>query len=312
MAKNKISEWSATAANNTDIGGIDIAEGCAPSGINNAIRELMAQVKDQQTGTDADNFTVGGNLSVTGTTTLTGTPTAPTAAAGNNTTQLATTAFVTTALGTLGTMASQNANAVAITGGSINVTTFSTTETLSIVPATSTGLAAIELGSARTGDGLSYIDFHSSSGTDYDFRILRAAGVNNTVNFYNAGTGGMYFYTNGVQRAAIDSTGIVGNLVGTASNSIGEGQTWQDMTSSRAFSTDYTNSTGRPIMFSVTNTASDAGVELYVGGVLVGQTGQIGGSGNDIHNMTAIVPTGATYRANAVRTAGTLYWAELR
>jgi hypothetical protein len=72
MAKNKISEWSATAANNTDIGGIDIAEGCAPSGINNAIRELMAQVKDQQTGTDADNFVVGGNLSVTGTTTATG------------------------------------------------------------------------------------------------------------------------------------------------------------------------------------------------------------------------------------------------
>jgi hypothetical protein len=72
MAKNKISEWSATAANNTDIGGIDIAEGCAPSGINNAIRELMAQVKDQQTGTDADNFTVGGNLSVTGTSTFTG------------------------------------------------------------------------------------------------------------------------------------------------------------------------------------------------------------------------------------------------
>jgi hypothetical protein len=83
MAKNKISEWSATAANNTDIGGIDIAEGCAPSGINNAIRELMAQVKDQQTGTDADNFTVGGNLSVTGTTTATGAITATGGVTGN-------------------------------------------------------------------------------------------------------------------------------------------------------------------------------------------------------------------------------------
>jgi hypothetical protein len=101
MSKNKISEWSATASNNTDIGGIDIAEGCAPSGINNAIRELMAQVKDQQTGTDADNFTVGGNLSVTGTTTLTGIPTAPTAASGTNTTQIATTAFVIAALAVL-------------------------------------------------------------------------------------------------------------------------------------------------------------------------------------------------------------------
>jgi len=73
MPKNKVSEYSATAANNTDIGGINIAEGCAPSGINNAIRELMAQIKDMQTGADLDNFTVGGNLSVTGTLTVTST-----------------------------------------------------------------------------------------------------------------------------------------------------------------------------------------------------------------------------------------------
>jgi hypothetical protein len=118
MAKNKISEWSATAANNTDIGGIDIAEGCAPSGINNAIRELMAQVKDQQTGTDADNFTVGGNLTVTGTTTLTGVPTAPTAAGGTNTTQIATTAFVANAL--ISTLAT------AYPVGSIYISTVST------------------------------------------------------------------------------------------------------------------------------------------------------------------------------------------
>lgn len=54
MAKNKISEYSATAADNTDIGGIDIAEGCAPSGINNAIRTLMKQIKDLQAGTSGD------------------------------------------------------------------------------------------------------------------------------------------------------------------------------------------------------------------------------------------------------------------
>lgn len=46
-------------------------------------------------------------------------PTAPTAAPGTNTTQIATTAFVQAATGTLGTMATQNANSVAITGGSI-------------------------------------------------------------------------------------------------------------------------------------------------------------------------------------------------
>jgi hypothetical protein len=66
MAKNKVSEWSATASNNTDISGINIAEGCAPSGINNAIRELMAQVKDMQTGADGDGLVVGGAFTASG------------------------------------------------------------------------------------------------------------------------------------------------------------------------------------------------------------------------------------------------------
>ena len=70
MAKTKISEYSSTSANNTDISNINIAEGCSPANVNNAIRTLMAQLKDQQDGTSGDPFTVGGNLTVTGTTTL--------------------------------------------------------------------------------------------------------------------------------------------------------------------------------------------------------------------------------------------------
>lgn len=104
MAKNKISEYSSTASNNTDIGGINIAEGCAPSGINNAIRELMAQLKDQQTGSDADNFVVGGAFTCTGaavfssTVALGSTATATTQSAGDNSTKVATTAYVASAL----------------------------------------------------------------------------------------------------------------------------------------------------------------------------------------------------------------------
>jgi hypothetical protein len=56
MAKVKISDFSATPASNTDIDGINLAEGCAPSGINDAIRELMAQLKDFQTGAAGDSF----------------------------------------------------------------------------------------------------------------------------------------------------------------------------------------------------------------------------------------------------------------
>ena len=85
MAKNKVSEWSSVAANNTDVGGIDIAEGCAPSGINNGIRELMAQVKDMITGADGDSQVVGGNLTVNGTSTLTGAVTATAGVTGSTT-----------------------------------------------------------------------------------------------------------------------------------------------------------------------------------------------------------------------------------
>jgi hypothetical protein len=59
--------------------------------------------------------------------TFTGTPAGPTATAGSNTTQLATTAYVkaeiTTATASLSTMSTQSAGAVAITGGTITGTT---------------------------------------------------------------------------------------------------------------------------------------------------------------------------------------------
>lgn len=58
MAKTKISEFSSTPADNTDIGGIDIGEGCAPSGINNAIRTLMSDIKDLQAGTSGDTIPI--------------------------------------------------------------------------------------------------------------------------------------------------------------------------------------------------------------------------------------------------------------
>jgi hypothetical protein len=58
MAKTKISEYSATSADNTDISNINIAEGCSPANVNNAIRTLMAQIKDLQAGTSGDTIPV--------------------------------------------------------------------------------------------------------------------------------------------------------------------------------------------------------------------------------------------------------------
>lgn len=72
MAKTKISEFSATAADNTDITNINIAEGCSPANLNNAVRSLMALLKDQQTGTSGDPFTVAGTLVSSGQVDITG------------------------------------------------------------------------------------------------------------------------------------------------------------------------------------------------------------------------------------------------
>jgi hypothetical protein len=72
MAKTKISEFSSTAADNTDITNINIAEGCSPANLNNSIRSLMALLKDQQTGSSGDPFTVAGTLVSSGQVDITG------------------------------------------------------------------------------------------------------------------------------------------------------------------------------------------------------------------------------------------------
>ena len=44
--KDSVSDWSITPNSNDNVGGINIAEGCAAANINNAIRTVMAQVKE--------------------------------------------------------------------------------------------------------------------------------------------------------------------------------------------------------------------------------------------------------------------------
>ena len=120
MSKEKISQWDINPANNTDVGGINIAENCPPSNINNAIRELMSQVKEFQNGVSGDSLTLNATLQGNGNSNFPFSSTTKTQPAGTNSTKIATTAYVDREVGTLGTIASQDANAVAITGGIIS------------------------------------------------------------------------------------------------------------------------------------------------------------------------------------------------
>ncbi len=101
-------------------------------------------------------------------------------------------------------------------------------------------------------------------------------------------------------------------LTGTASSlnaGIGVGQTWSNVTASRALSTTYTNSTGKPIQVSITINGSGAGSStLTIGGVALYNAAH-SASANGF--WSAIVPAGATYSITA--TSATLGgWAELR
>ena len=50
MAKNSVADWSPTAAENTDLGGISLAENVMrPPAVNDAFREMMAQIKSDST-----------------------------------------------------------------------------------------------------------------------------------------------------------------------------------------------------------------------------------------------------------------------
>ena len=119
MAKTKISEFSATAADNTDITNINIAEGCSPANVNNAIRSLMSLLKNQQDGSSGDPFTVASTLVSSGTLDVTGAFRLDGTAGASGQALVSAGGANTPTWSTLGTMAAQNSTTVAITGGTI-------------------------------------------------------------------------------------------------------------------------------------------------------------------------------------------------
>lgn len=67
MTKANITQYSSTPSSNSDINDINIAENCPASNINNAIRELMAHLKNVDTGSQAlTALSVTGNVTVAG------------------------------------------------------------------------------------------------------------------------------------------------------------------------------------------------------------------------------------------------------
>lgn len=114
--------------------------------------------------------------------------------------------------------------------------------------------------------------------------------------------------TAGTWATAPSAVQGIGGQALAAMSSIGYGQTWRDLTGSKAFNTTYYNTTGKPILVSIaTNATWSGGRTFSVNGVVV-DTINCASTVNIQLGVKAIVPPGASYSYNGTFTS----WFELR
>jgi hypothetical protein len=226
----------------------------------------------------ATNITASANIS-SANATFSATVTAPTAANGTNNTQVATTAFVnsavTVATGSLGTMSTQNANNVSITGGTI------------------TGIT--DLAVADGGTGRSTLTANN---------VILGNGTS-AVNFVAPSTSGNLLVSNGTTwtSTTLASSGVKLGLGIT-------GEVWNNVTGSRSGGTLYTNNYAYPIAFSAYGSGSgSSNTQIYVNGSLVYYNNAQWNGPGAIPGGWFIVPPGATYQINL--STGISGWWEL-
>ena len=211
MSKDKISDYSSTANSNTDIASINIDEGCAPSGINNAIRAVMGHLKDFQTGASGDPVTVGGVLTVTG-----GSASAPAiTTAGDTNTGVAFPAADTVAIATGGT------ERVRVdSSGNVGIGTSSPQKRLQVVGTDGAVASFPTIGGKDffilENNGNANISLIAAASSASELKFFRSgASTQNGSLAYNHATDAMTFVTASAERMRIDSSGNL--LVGTTS-----------------------------------------------------------------------------------------------
>lgn len=296
MAKNKVSDWSATPANNTDIGDINIAEGCAPSNINNAIRELMAQVKDMQTGADADNFVIGGALTCSGNAVFSGSVSIPTTPLGVTS---GGTGLATIASGDVLYASAANTLARLSSAASGNVLLSGTAPTWGKVALASAVSGTLPIANGGTGQTTATAATNallpSQSGNSGKF--LTTDGTNTSWAVASGGGGGVTSVSsgNGMNFTTITATGSV--VLGTPS-------TLTTSTTNAVTATSHTHAVTFPNTITSVNGVSTGAVTI---GASVNASGEYGAVGT--YAFLALVNTGGiieggTYSGADLRPAG--------
>lgn len=247
-----------------------------------------------------------------------------------------------TALG-LGTIATQASSAVTITGGTVtgitdlaiadggtgasDATTARTNLGLGSISTQASSAVTITGGSITGITDLTVADGGTGSSTASGARTNLGVAIGSDVQAWDAtldslaaiaGVQGDIIYASGTNtwtRLAKGTAGqvLVMNAGATAPSwavddlHIGESQTWQDMSASRAISTAYQNSTTRPIMIALTG--DRVVFSLSANNVTYSQNFRtVGDSAGS--TTTAIIPVGWYYKMTSA--SNLFYWLELR
>jgi hypothetical protein len=202
MSKTKISDYSSTPADNTDIGGINIAEGMLPSDVNNAIREQMAQLKNFQSGTSGESVT----FATVNATTI----------SASNINKVTVTAPATGATLTIADGKTLTANATLnLAGTDAKTLTVNNSLTLAGTDATTMTFPSTSATIARTDAAQTFTGAQTFSDTVTATKLIPTGNVTAGNGMYLPTTNTLAFSTNGSERVRVDSAGNVG--IGTSS-----------------------------------------------------------------------------------------------
>ena len=105
-------------------------------------------------------------------------------------------------------------------------------------------------------------------------------------------------------------SGTVPTFTIPSASGVGVGQTWQNVKTTRAADTIFTNSTGAPIMVALSFYLShDRNVSVYINNLMILSSGSP--ADDSYHNLTFIVPNNSTYKVTT-NGWGLDVWTELR